>query len=70
LARPSTSNARWIRSEAPNEPFRDFDALLDRAASTRRTSGIALEASRRLLLGAWVLALVLDRIVCSPARCA
>lgn len=47
---------------------RDFDALLDRAASTRRTSGIALEASRgaTIVLGAWVLALVLDRIVALP----
>ena len=47
---------------------RDFDALLDRAASTRRTSAIALEASRgaALLLGAWVCALALDRVVSLP----
>ena len=47
---------------------RDFDALLDRAASTRRTSAVALEVSRgaALLLAAWVLALLLDRIVTFP----
>ncbi len=47
---------------------RDFDALLDRAAATRRSSAVALEASRgaALLLGAWVLALVFDRIVPLP----
>lgn len=47
---------------------RDFDALLDRAASTRRTSAIALEASRAgaLLLGGWAVALLLDRAVALP----
>ncbi len=47
---------------------RDFDALLERAASTRRTSAIALEASRgtALLLGAWVFAVLLDRVFALP----